>query len=99
MQPPVSTSRHWVGWNTAQKPLFFAANINSVNECLQVWRISLRTYFGLKCSPVCRVFVAINSVSHLPDSVAQFAFSCALDGDMRQRDRHTGQNEQDRRGG
>src|SRR5713101_1066273 len=62
VQPPIGTSSHWVSWNTAQKPLFFAANINSVNECLQVWRISLRTYFGLKCSPVCRVFVAINSV-------------------------------------
>ena len=50
---------------------------------------------GTEGSPIASIFVTINSVSHLPKCVAQFAFLLSFDRDPRQRDRHRGENEQD----
>src|SRR5207244_12944731 len=73
-----------------------AAHVHPLNQRIQVWRIAVRSDLNLKRASVSSVLVAVNGVAHLPQSVPEFPFTLALDGDSRQRNCHPGQDDEDR---
>ena len=97
-QAPLLALRHRVGGNGAQKTKFLVAlRVHSLDQRLQIGRISSAIHLGLKSSTLARLLVVVDRVAHLPQRTAELFLPLALNRDSGQRQRHQGENRQNGR--
>ena len=72
-----------------------ALRFDALHQCVQIGRIAPAVGLDLKCTPVARILVLVDSVSHLPQGSPQLLFLLALDSQARERQRDKRQNRQD----
>src|SRR5215469_11516399 len=75
---PVGVAGYRVGGDLAQKTDLLSLDIDSVDEGLEIGRVTERVGFDLEGTLVGRVFIFVDGSAHLPEVTAQLALLFAL---------------------